>query len=641
MAKIDEKVWYVLRSLKPVVKISRAIGEEMSRRSAWREAGKSALEYYVPTFVVATKSGGNVAMKEKPLCLNYVFVHSTLSEAMAFCKECPSLSLFKDGRASGNSRVYAFVPDNVMRMFMVMVRAYKDSVPLCNPLSVDLNIGDTVRVVGGDFDGIEGVLQTKQGVDGGTVILRVTSDMLVPTLTIDSRHLQIVSFGDGNGHVYDWLAQYGKKIRLAMRNYLTDEGVSDEERFGVEEFVSRFGYAEVPAGKMRSRYDALLMMAHTILGNAEKASAYICKCSEALKSLPDDTSKVEVLVALFACTGNRKYEADAKAYIARWNDKTLKGRKKEIVGGLLYYERHYGHIKPLGSFVPAEMQMLEKRQTVQSYGIPVGRGGFVSFVGTYIKRLKTTGRVSAAERYASVVKSFVRYLGFDDVSFANFTKDMAEGYRDWLIQKGLAENTVSFYVRNLSSLYNRAKAKGICVGESPFKGVKLASVPKKTDTERNVLSFGDVCRLNNLDLAAYNQNLSIARDLVLFTIYAKGIMPIDLLMLKRSDIIDGLLAYNAHSTGKRVTVEWNPLMQGIADHYSHPTPYLFPCITAMDSAMASRQCHSVLRSVNRNVRELGRILGMDSPLSLAVARHSWQGIMERLLEDDCAASYGA
>ncbi len=181
--------WYVLRSSRSSVQTTRLIEDELARRRELEDVQHPVLDYYIPKFVMAADAGGRNT-QEKPLCLNYVFLHSTLGEVLDFRRACLDLSILKDGRADGSKNAYACITDDKMRMFMVMVRAYKDSVPLCDPHSVRLNEGDTVRVVSGDFRGVEGVLVTRSGVRGGTVILRVTSGILVPTLKIDIKNFQ-------------------------------------------------------------------------------------------------------------------------------------------------------------------------------------------------------------------------------------------------------------------------------------------------------------------------------------------------------------------------------------------------------------------------------------------------------------------
>ena len=633
---MDEKNamgWYVLRSSKTNVLTSKLIEEEMASRQETKDVRHPVLEYYIPKFVMATDSEGQATV-EKPLCLNYVFLHSTLNETLDFRKACPILSILKDGRSDKNENSFAYITEDKMRMFMVMVHAYKDSVPLCNPESVRLNEGDTVRVASGDFKGVEGVLMTRTGVNGGTVILRVTNSLFVPTLKIDMKDLQILNFGKEDERYYGILRRKNAKIRNALRSSFSPDGATDEELSVVKEFVSQFGNTEIPKPNFRARYDALLMMAHTVLRNPEKAMEYIYKCDSALKTLADNQSKLSVVIALFACTGKRAYAELAHAYSDKWNVKDLKGKKKELMDDLAYYESHADKIHPMDDFKPSETP--KTVVPINTNRLPKGRGGFITFANGYIREQKRNGKILPAERNAKVIKNFSKYLDGDDISFAKFTKETVEGYRDWLTAKGLADSSVYFYVRNLSCLYNYAGKRGLCTKEeSPFKEVKLRPMKKAEEVELKVITLDDLRRLYSLDLTSYDKALSLTRDIFLFSVYTHGMRPINILFLKCSDISDGRLTYTAHTIGRQeqTSIKWTRQMQEIADRYASTTPYLFPCVTSSNHETAISQYKIAIRSINHNLKKLGKLLDLSFSLSMNVASYSWKGIMESIMDE--------
>ncbi len=67
-------------------------------------------------------------------------------------------------------------------------------------------------------------------------------------------------------------------------------------------------------------------------------------------------------------------------------------------------------------------------------------------------------------------------------------------------------------------------------------------------------------------------------------------------------------------------------MQEIIDKYGGTgTPYLLPIIRDM-ARDARRQYLSAGHLVNKQLKETGRMLGLDAPLTMYVARHSWASI---------------
>lgn len=68
-------------------------------------------------------------------------------------------------------------------------------------------------------------------------------------------------------------------------------------------------------------------------------------------------------------------------------------------------------------------------------------------------------------------------------------------------------------------------------------------------------------------------------------------------------------------------------MQEIVDQYAHDpnSPYLLNIIKDVQND-TRKQYLNVLTLVNRNLKHVGRLIGLDKPLSMYVARHSWASI---------------
>ncbi len=212
-----------------------------------------------------------------------------------------------------------------------------------------------------------------------------------------------------------------------MRCSLSADGLTAEDFAAVKGFISQFGGTEIPKKNFRARYDALLLMAYTIIRNPEKTTVYLYKCDGVLNCLTDDLSKMKVLVALFACTGKRAYADLAHALTDKWKGKELKGGRKELTDDLGYYESHADNIPKLKDFVPLEMP--RKEVPMNPDGLPKGRGGFISFVNGYIREQRRSGKVLSADRNVKVIKNFSKYLKGEDIAFALFTKETVESYR--------------------------------------------------------------------------------------------------------------------------------------------------------------------------------------------------------------------
>jgi hypothetical protein len=84
------------------------------------------------------------------------------------------------------------------------------------PSEVDLEKGDIVRIVAGPFNGIEGVLLSQQGKEGGRVLVNVSNVIAVPTLHIEPEYLQVLQFAKKGKHFYKLVDSYVPRLRKAM-----------------------------------------------------------------------------------------------------------------------------------------------------------------------------------------------------------------------------------------------------------------------------------------------------------------------------------------------------------------------------------------------------------------------------------------
>ena len=93
------------------------------------------------------------------------------------------------------------------------------------------------------------------------------------------------------------------------------------------------------------------------------------------------------------------------------------------------------------------------------------------FMQGIIGQLKQLGRVRTSETYASALASFMSFRNGQDLQLCELDEDTALLYEAWLKGRGNCPNTVSFYMRILRAVYNRAVEKGLAEQKHPFKHV--------------------------------------------------------------------------------------------------------------------------------------------------------------------------
>ena len=266
---------------------------------------------------------------------------------------------------------------------------------------------------------------------------------------------------------------------------------------------------------------------------------------------------------------------------------------------------------------------------------PDGTGeglGFIAYANSRVEKLRDEGRYDAANKLKMYLRRFIAYLGKNEVPFKDFDTLLMRNYHTWLKNQELGRNTISLYIRNLKRVYSLAINDGLAVDSHPFEGMDVSYRVKK---ERNGLTLDEVKRLRDLDLSGGSQMTVFARDIFLFTVYARGMRSDDIFRLTSKNIRDGQLTYRQHITGRKISFPWEPALQEIADRYKQKgTARLFPVITTRDPREQWRQYDGILHRINYSLKKLGERIGLDYPLNLTVARHSWESMTKSVSISD-------
>lgn len=252
----------------------------------------------------------------------------------------------------------------------------------------------------------------------------------------------------------------------------------------------------------------------------------------------------------------------------------------------------------------------------------VSRLSLFNFMEGIIAKLGQEGKVRTSETYRSALNSFSRFRNGEDVMLDAFSQGLMESYEAHLQSRGLVPNSISFHLRILRAVYNRACEQGLVVpAANPFAHV-YTGVEK---TAKRAVDIRTIRRIRNLDLSM-DRSADYARDIFMLSFYMRGMSFIDLAYLRKSDLANGIVTYRRRKTGQKLTIRWTKEMQDILDKYpENETEYLFPVITSC-SASHRHQYRNRHYKVNNSLKTVARKIGLQIPLTTYVARHSWASI---------------
>ena len=243
------------------------------------------------------------------------------------------------------------------------------------------------------------------------------------------------------------------------------------------------------------------------------------------------------------------------------------------------------------------------------------------FMEDVIGRLRQLKHTGTAKNYLAALGSFKRFRDNEDIALNAIDQITMEDYQAYLKSIGLSANSVSFYMRILRAVYNRAVEQELTRNRKPFRTVF-------TGTERTLkraISINDIKCIKNLDLSL-KPNLEFARDIFLFLFFCRGMSFIDAVFLKKTDIQNGVLTYRRHKTNQVLHIKVIKPIKELIDRYSSKdSPYLLPFINYSVSD-ERKQYETALRRINNTLKIIANMAKLPVTLTTYVSRHTWATI---------------
>lgn len=250
---------------------------------------------------------------------------------------------------------------------------------------------------------------------------------------------------------------------------------------------------------------------------------------------------------------------------------------------------------------------------------------FFVFMEDVASNLKSLGKIRTSETYKSSLDSFKKFRKGKDLTFKKFNQDLMIEYEAYLKAKGVSKNTSSFYMRTLRAVYNRAVNKELTPQKYPFKYV-YTGVDK---TQKRAVSLQTMKQIKHLNLSS-EKKLDFARDMFLFSFYARGMSFVDMAYLRKNDLSNGILTYRRHKTGQLLHIKWEACMQEIVNKYKNEqSTFLLPIINTNEVEEQRKQYIYSAHNINRCLKKIGAMLGLSLPLTMYVARHTWASIAKQ------------
>lgn len=143
--------------------------------------------------IFTTKSGKKVR-RLVPVISNLLFAYAPRTLLQDIKTTAPFLQYRT--RPENGRNIPIVVPENQMKQFIAVCETYNDRLIYLQPDEINLAKGTRVRVIGGVFDGVEGVFVKVKGARCKRVVVLVNGVTAVATAEIEPEYIEVLKEND-------------------------------------------------------------------------------------------------------------------------------------------------------------------------------------------------------------------------------------------------------------------------------------------------------------------------------------------------------------------------------------------------------------------------------------------------------------
>jgi len=248
----------------------------------------------------------------------------------------------------------------------------------------------------------------------------------------------------------------------------------------------------------------------------------------------------------------------------------------------------------------------------------------IAFGEEIMADLRKARRFGNARAYRTMLRSVKDFEKGKDLPLKRINYAWLKKYEAWYLSKGNSLNGLAVYLRSLRSLYNQAiKQKLIEKEFYPFDDYKI----KTEKTRKRAITEKELRRLKNFEPTTIRQKR--AKNYFFISFYLMGASFVDLAFLKVDNIYNNRIEYKRRKTGRLHSIPISKPLQELLGQYLEgkgKKDFILNIIKSSDPKQQVVNVRNELRRYNRSLKEIGKLCGIEAPLTSYVARHSYATI---------------
>jgi len=254
----------------------------------------------------------------------------------------------------------------------------------------------------------------------------------------------------------------------------------------------------------------------------------------------------------------------------------------------------------------------------------------LDFYDLVITQLDSEGRIGYSNIFSSSKCNFKKFSKKDDKSFISFSKIDFENYEKFLLENKKSDNTMSFYIRTFTRLWNIAIEKGSCPKDHhPSKYFKFKAY-RRFKTKKRAVSPETIKAIESLNFEN-SSRIFRSQQYFLFSYYARGINFIDLAKLKlNKNLVGTELIYVRSKNKRKYHYQLHSKAVSIIrlferSPFKSDAGYVFPILQSYHDSpkKIDARIDSALKDLNEDLGKMAKSIGLEKQLTSYVARHSF------------------
>jgi len=253
-----------------------------------------------------------------------------------------------------------------------------------------------------------------------------------------------------------------------------------------------------------------------------------------------------------------------------------------------------------------------------------------------ITKLHAEGRISTASAYNDARNSLAGYKA--KLQFKQVTVQFLKNYEARMKEEGKTISTIGIYLRHFRAIYNRAIEKGI-IEQKLYPFGKNRYQIKAPRNIKKALTIEQISKIIGYDVVD-GSTQHFARDIWLFSYLCNGMNIKDIISLKFKNLVGDTIQYDRSKTSntiqnpKPIVITLLQQAQEIIKRWvvkkKKEEDYIFPVLRkGITEMQKQKDKDQFVKTINKYMKEIGKEIGYDKPLTTYAARHSFATVLKR------------